>query len=94
MRVLQAETIEAAAQEQPLAHAEGTAGEFGLGYQLLGKLKPDLGQSTQSICHTGMGGSIGLADPAKRFAFGCVINQMFSDRLLDLLTATFESLDA
>lgn len=94
VRVLRAETIEAFAQEQPLLHADGTAGEFGLGYQLLWKLKPDVGQSTQSFGHTGMGGSIGLADPAKRLGFGYVMNQIGSGGLVGLLTGTYGSLAA
>ena len=94
VRVLQAQTIETFAQEQPLVQSDGTAGEFGLGYQLLWKLKPDVGQSMKSFGHTGMGGSIGLADPAKGLGFGYVMNKMGSGGLVGLLTATYESLAA
>jgi CubicO group peptidase (beta-lactamase class C family) len=90
MQVLRAETIEAAIQEQPLAHADGTADEFGLGYQLLWKIYPGLG--TQTFGHAGMGGSIGLADPTKRLGFGFVMNQLGNRGAAHLLTATYGSL--
>ena len=92
VRVLRAETIDTATQEQPLVHGEGTAGEFGLGYQLLWKLKPDLGQGAHSFCHTGMGGSIGVADPDRRLGFAYVMNKMHSGGLIGPLTATYEAL--
>jgi CubicO group peptidase (beta-lactamase class C family) len=85
--VLRAETIEAAAQEQPLLRAEGTPGDFGLGYQLLWKTFPGLGK--QTFGHTGMGGSIGLANPTRRLGFGYVMNQMGSGGANDLLIATY-----
>jgi CubicO group peptidase (beta-lactamase class C family) len=92
VHVLRAETIDAAVQEQPLAHADGTAGDFGLGYQLLWKLYPGLG--TQTFGHTGMGGAIGLADPTTRLAFGFVMNQLGSNGAAHLLGAVYQSLTA
>jgi len=74
VQVLRAETIEAAVQEQPLLHGDGASGEFGLGYQLLWKQYPGLPAPT--FGHTGMGGSIGLADPTNRLGFGYVMNQI------------------
>src|SRR5262245_53858835 len=90
--VLRPETIEAAVQEQPLLQADGTAGDFGLGYQLLWRLYPGLPAPT--FGHTGMGGSIGLADPTNRLGFGYVMNQMGSSGATDLLIATYQSLAA
>ena len=90
VQVLRAETIEAAVQEQPLLHLDGASGEFGLGYQLLWKQYPGLPAPT--FGHTGMGGSIGLADPTNRLGFGYVMNQMGSGGATDLLIATYRSL--
>jgi CubicO group peptidase (beta-lactamase class C family) len=94
VRVLRAETIDAAVQEQPLLHADGTAGEFGLGYQLIWKMAPSF--TTKPFGHTGMGGSIGLgdADPARRLGFGYVMNQMGSGGLIGLLEETYRTLAA
>ena len=92
VQVLRAETIDAAVQEQPLRQANGSAGDFGLGYQLLWKLYPGLPAPT--FGHTGMGGSIGLADPTNRLGFGYVMNQMGSDGATGLLIATYRSLAA
>jgi CubicO group peptidase (beta-lactamase class C family) len=92
VQVLRAETIDAAVQEQPLRQADGSAGDFGLGYQLLWKLSPGLPAPT--FGHTGMGGSIGLADPANRLGFAYVMNQMGSDGATGLLIATYRSLAA
>jgi CubicO group peptidase (beta-lactamase class C family) len=92
VEVLRPETIVAAAQEQPLQHADGTAGEFGLGYMLLWKLFPGLGTGT--FGHTGMGGHIGLANPKRRLGFGYVVNKMGSEGASALLTATYRSLAA
>ncbi len=92
VRVLRAETIEAAAQEQPLLRGDGPAGDFGLGYLLLGKQFPGLGK--QTFGHTGLGGSIGLANPARRLGFGFVMNQMGSGGATGLLTATYRALAA
>jgi CubicO group peptidase (beta-lactamase class C family) len=92
VQVLRAEAIRAAIQEQPLQHADGLAGEFGLGYQLLWKIYPGLG--TQAFGHTGLGGSIGLADPTSRLGFGYVVNQLGNSGAAHLLTATYRSLGA
>ena len=91
-QLLRAETIEAAMQEQPLAHTDGTAGEFGLGYQLLWKIYPGLGART--FGHTGMGGCIGLADPTRRLGFGFVMNRLGNRGAEHMLTAIYGSLAA
>jgi CubicO group peptidase (beta-lactamase class C family) len=90
--VLQPSTIEAAVQEQPLANVAGggTPGDFGLGYQLLWKIHPTL--PVGSFGHTGMGGSIGLADPAVRLGFGFVMNQIGSNGASHLLGAIYRSI--
>jgi CubicO group peptidase (beta-lactamase class C family) len=92
VRVLRPETIDAAIQEQPLAHADGTAGDFGLGYQLLWKVFPGL--PTRTFGHSGMGGCIGLADPTARLGFGFVMNHMGSNGAAHLLGALYRSLGA
>ena len=94
VQVLRKETIEAAAQEQPLANVAGggTPGDFGLGYQLLWKIHPDL--PVGSFGHTGMGGSIGLTDPSTRLGFGYVMNHMGSIGAAHLLGAIYRSLAA
>ena len=92
VRLLRSDTIEAAIQEQPLSHAEGTAGEFGLGYALLSKVYPDMPVGT--FGHAGAGGSLGLADPAQRLGFGYVMNQMGNNGAAHLLRAIYRSLAA
>jgi CubicO group peptidase (beta-lactamase class C family) len=93
VRLLRAETMEAAVREQALLHADGTADGFGLGYQLREAMSPGL-LGTQTFGHGGLGGSIGLADPTKRLGFGYVMNQMFSGGRTGLLAATYRSLGA
>ncbi|MGE3076526.1 MAG: serine hydrolase domain-containing protein [Dehalococcoidia bacterium] len=90
VQLLRQETIEAATEEQPLAHGEGTADVFGLGYQLLAKIYPGLGP--RSFGHTGMGGFIGLADPDRRLGFGFVMNRLGSNGAAHLLAAVYGSL--
>ena len=92
VQVLRPERIDAAVQEQPLANAPdgGTPGEFGLGYQLLWKVHPTLPPG--SFGHTGLGGSIGLADPAVQLGFGYVVNQMGSNGAAHLLGAIYRTL--
>lgn len=94
VEVVRKETIEAAVQEQPLANVAGggVPGDFGLGYQLLWKIYPTL--PVGSFGHTGMGGSIGLADPSTRLGFGYVVNQMGSNGAVHLLGAVYRSLAA
>ncbi len=92
VRVLEPETIDAAIQEQPLAHGDGSTGDFGLGYQLLWKVYPGL--PTRTFGHTGMGGCIGLADPNSRLGFGFVMNQMGSNAAAHLLGALYRALGA
>ena len=89
VRLLGRETINAAIQEQPLAKADGTC-DFGLGYQLLWKLHAGLPPGT--FGHTGMGGSIGLADPGARVGFGFVMNKLGSNGAAHQLTALYRSL--
>jgi len=74
VRLLDDETIDAAVEEQPLARADGPAGDFGLGYQLFWKVFP--GMNAWTFGHTGMGGSLGLADRKRSLAMACVMNQM------------------
>jgi len=90
VKLLNPETIRAAVAEQPLANADGTVPNFALGYQLLWTLHPGLPRGT--FGHTGMGGSIGLADPHGKLGFGFVMNQIGSNGAARLLTATYRSL--
>jgi CubicO group peptidase (beta-lactamase class C family) len=92
VRVLRPETIDAAIEEQPLTHGDGTTGDFGLGYQLLWKVYPAL--PVRTFGHSGMGGCIGLADPAARLGFGFVMNHMGSNGAAHLLGALYRSLGA
>jgi CubicO group peptidase (beta-lactamase class C family) len=90
VRLLRPETIEAAAQEQPLARAEGMVDSYGLGYQLLWKLHPELPKGT--FGHEGLGGFIGLADPAARLGFGVVVNRLGNTGAAHLLGAVYSCL--
>jgi CubicO group peptidase (beta-lactamase class C family) len=90
VRLLGPETIEAAVQEQPLAHAEGMVDPFGLGYQLLWKVHAEL--PTGAFGHEGLGGFIGLADPAERLGFGIVVNRLGNTGAAHLLGAVYSSL--
>ena len=90
VQVLRSETIERAVQEQPLHGTDAPAGDFGLGYQLFWKLYPNVGP--QTFGHTGMGGSVGLANPSRRFGFGYVMNRMAGGVANDLMVATYRSL--
>ena len=92
VRLVRAETIGVAIQEQPLAHAQGTAGEFGLGYALLSKNYP--AAPPGSFGHPGAGGSLGFADPSQRLGFGYVMNQMGSNGAHHLLAALYRALNA
>jgi CubicO group peptidase (beta-lactamase class C family) len=89
IRLLRPETIEAATQEQPLAKSDGAPGDFGLGYQLLWKQFP---LPKGAFGHTGMGGSIGLADPSRKLGFGFVMNRMNSGGATNLLLALYGAL--
>ncbi len=90
VRVLRAETIEAATHEQPLAHADGTSGQFSLGYQRLGTIYPWVAR--QAFGHSGLGGFLGLSDPARQLGFGFAMNRLGSPGAAHLLSATYRSL--
>lgn len=90
VRLLGNETIDAAVEEQRLVKAEGTTGEFGLGYQLFWILFP--GMNNFTFGHTGMGGSVGLADRKRGLGMGYVMNQMGSGGAAALVNGTYAAL--
>lgn len=90
VRILRPETIEAATQEQPLACGDGAPGDFGLGYQLLWRLHPEL--PGRPFGHEGMGGFMGLADPVNALGFGFVVNKLGSMGAAHVLGAVYRSL--
>jgi CubicO group peptidase (beta-lactamase class C family) len=92
VRLLRPETIASAVQPQPLARAEGMVDAYGLGYQLLWKLHPELPKGT--FGHEGLGGSIGLADPAAELGFGFVVNRLGNRGAAHLLGAVYSSLQS
>lgn len=73
--------------QRPIRDPDGDRTDFGLGYQALGRLYPGVGRRT--FGHTGVGGSIGLANPDLRLGFGYVMNKMASDGAIPLLLATY-----
>lgn len=91
-RLLDAATIDAANEEQPLLRADGTVDDFGLGYQLFWKVFP--GMNRWTFGHTGMGGSIGLADTSRRLGIGYVMNRMHSGGGAALVNETYRVLVA
>ncbi|OLF07946.1 serine hydrolase domain-containing protein [Actinophytocola xanthii] len=97
VRLLSPATLEAATTP----HAEGrdlvTTFEtrFGLGFQLASPLRPMAGIG--SFGHYGLGGSVGFAHPARRLAFGYVVNRMMPGGMVDprssaLIEAVLEAL--
>jgi CubicO group peptidase (beta-lactamase class C family) len=92
VRLLGTETIDAAVEEQPLSRANGAAGDFGLGYQLFWKVFPGMNEFT--FGHTGMGGSVGLADRKRGLGMGYVMNQMNSGGAAPLVNTTYAALIA
>lgn len=78
-RILRADTVERACGVQ----SEGAdrvlllPTRFGLGFMLPPMLAPGCGP--QSFGHTGAGGSLGFADPAKRMGFGYVTTKLMFD---------------
>ena len=79
MRILAESTIEQATAEQSSGMDEilRVPSRFGLGFALT---RPNLrlGHGARSFGHTGLGGSIGFADPDARLGFGYAMNQMIS----------------
>lgn len=90
VRLLGDETIDAAVEEQDLLRAPGMADEYGLGYQLFWRLFP--GMNACTFGHTGMGGSIGLADRKRRLAMGFVMNRMGGGSAAPLVNTTYQVL--
>jgi CubicO group peptidase (beta-lactamase class C family) len=76
VRLLKAETIEAAASEQSCGpdFVLGRPSRFGLGFQLTQPERP-LGPGPRGFGHFGAGGSLGFADPDRRLAFGYAMNR-------------------
>jgi CubicO group peptidase (beta-lactamase class C family) len=96
-RILRADTVERACAVQ----SEGAdrvlllPTRFGLGFMLPPMLAPGCGP--QSFGHTGAGGSLGFADPAKRIGFGYVTTKLQFDlggdeRTRGLVRAVYRSL--
>jgi CubicO group peptidase (beta-lactamase class C family) len=79
VHVLKEETIEAAIVEQASGIDEvlRVPSRFGLGLALT---RPNLrfGYGPRGFGHTGMGGSIGFADPDAKIGFGYAMNQMIT----------------
>jgi CubicO group peptidase (beta-lactamase class C family) len=79
VRVLEKGTIEQAIVEQASGMDEilGVPSRFGLGFALT---RPNLrmGFGPRSFGHTGLGGSIGFADPDSKLGFGYAMNQAIS----------------
>jgi len=92
VRLLGDETIVAAVEEQDLLRATGTADEYGLGYQLFWRLFP--GMNAYTFGHTGMGGSLGLADRKRGLAMGFVMNRMGGGSAAPLVNTTYQVLIA
>lgn len=95
VQVLRPETIEAAVQEQ--VPSGGTnydeMSPVGLGYQLLWKMFPVV-EYTKMFGHTGMGGSIGFADPFNRVGFGWVMNKLHGSGVYHVQGAVYRALVA
>lgn len=89
-RLLSDATIEAAVQEQELLRAPGPADEWGLGYQLFWLLFP--GMNDRTFGHTGMGGSVGLADRKRGLAMAFVMNKMNGGSAAPLINTTYQVL--
>ena len=78
VRVLEAETIDRAIEEQsngPDAVLGGMPMRFGLGFMLRSPIMP-LSPSQRAFGHPGAGGSIGMADPDAGVGFGYTLNKM------------------
>jgi CubicO group peptidase (beta-lactamase class C family) len=95
VRMLRPATIEGAVQEQvPTAGTNyDEMSPIGLGYMLLWKMFPVV-EYTGMFGHTGMGGSIGFADPFNRVGFGWVMNKLHSSGVYHLQAAVYRALVA
>jgi CubicO group peptidase (beta-lactamase class C family) len=95
VRMLRPETIEAAVQEQ--VPSEGANSDemhpTGLGYMLLWKMFPVV-EYTKMFGHTGMGGSVGFADPFNRVGFGWVMNKLHAGGVFHVQGAVYRALVA
>ncbi len=95
VQMLRPETIEAAGQEQ--VPSGGTNYDemhpVGLGYMLLWKMFPVV-EYTKMFGHTGMGGSVGFADPFNRVGFGWVMNKLHAGGVYDVQAAIYRELVA
>ena len=87
VEVLTPPTIDAAVQEQPIRGGDPGACDFGLGYQLLWKTLPF--GPLRPFGHTGMGGSIGLADRENRLGIGYAMNRLHSGGSNTLVPAIY-----
>jgi CubicO group peptidase (beta-lactamase class C family) len=90
VEVLRPRTIEAAVQEQvPTGGANyDEMAPVGLGYMLLWKMFPVV-EYTGMFGHTGMGGSVGFADPFNRVGFGWVMNRLHGGGVFDVQAAVY-----
>jgi CubicO group peptidase (beta-lactamase class C family) len=95
VRVLRPETIEAAVHEQvPTAGTNyDEMHPVGLGYMLLWKMFPVV-EYTGMFGHTGMGGSVGFADPFNKVGFGWVMNRLHAGGIYHVQGAVYRALAA
>lgn len=95
VRILRPETIDAAVQEQ--VPSGGTnydeMAPVGLGYMLLWKMFPVV-EYTGMFGHTGMGGSVGFADPFNKVGFGWVMNKLHAGGVYHVQAAVYRALTA
>ena len=95
VRILRPETIDAAVVEQVPTQWKNydEMGPVGLGYQLLYKMFPVV-EYTGMYGHTGMGGSIGFADPFNKVGYGWVLNKMHAGGVYHVQAAVYTALVA
>lgn len=87
VQVLRPETIEAATEDQPLVRTREPGSDFALGFQQLWKQFPF--GPFRPFGHTGMGGTIGLADPGLKLGFGYVLNRLHGGGATTLLPVVY-----